>query len=197
MNYDLLKVLNEKRRKFFTPEDIAGILGISNESAWVLCRRYLKRGIFVRIKKGFYVLESRLKYFEREDFFEIANFLRVPSYISFLTALSYWEATTQVPQTLFESVCLKRSGKLLFSEFEFDFYKVKPDYYFGFDKRDNFFIASKEKALVDCIYFSSMKKYSFDVYALNFSRFDKKNILKILEKYPKKILRFFNSLWKI
>lgn len=56
MNFPDLHEL--EKRLYFTAEDVASLLNIKSESAQVLCSRYVKRGIFVRLKNNFYVLEK-------------------------------------------------------------------------------------------------------------------------------------------
>ena len=59
----------------------------------------------------------------QEDFFKISNILQVPSYISLMTALSYYEITTQVQREVIESVCVKRTLKKTIENTEFNFSK--------------------------------------------------------------------------
>ncbi|MBM4307386.1 MAG: hypothetical protein FJ123_11710, partial [Deltaproteobacteria bacterium] len=42
-------------RLYFTVEELQDLLGISRESARVLCSRYVKKGLFIRLKKNFYI----------------------------------------------------------------------------------------------------------------------------------------------
>jgi predicted transcriptional regulator of viral defense system len=113
--------------------------------------------------------------------------LQVPSYISFASALSYYEVTTQVQRKFFESVSLKRSKKIKEGGVEFDYYKFKKEYYFDFNKIGDFFIASKEKALVDALYLCSLGRYKIDFSALDFNKLDSKKLKKVLKSFPKKV----------
>lgn len=81
---------------YFKTDDLADILGLKKESSKATCSRYVKRGIIMRLKKDFYILREKWDNLGREEFFKLANFLQVPSYISFMTALSFYEITTQV-----------------------------------------------------------------------------------------------------
>ncbi|MEW6068648.1 MAG: hypothetical protein AB1610_10210 [Nitrospirota bacterium] len=105
--YQKLRKLREK--SYFSIEDLQDLLGIKYESARVLCSRYTKEGIFIRLKKDFYVLNEKWESFTRDDLFRISNILQVPSYISFMTALSFYEVATQVQRDFFESASLRRS----------------------------------------------------------------------------------------
>ena len=94
MKYSELKSL--ETRLYFTSQHVADVLGIKPSSAIVLCTRYVKKGLFIRLKKDFYVMKERWQRNSSSEFFQIANILQVPSYISLMTALSFYEITTQV-----------------------------------------------------------------------------------------------------
>jgi predicted transcriptional regulator of viral defense system len=184
MRYPLLRKLRE--RSYFTVEDLQDLLRIKPESARVLCTRYNRNGFFIRLKKNFYVLTERWENFSKEDFLKISNFLQVPSYISFLTALSLYEVTTQVQRNYFESVSLKRSVRFNIKGVTFNFYKLKKKYYFDFIKKDDIFIATREKAFIDSVYLYSFGKYKIDFSSLDLDKLDKNRIKKILRLYPQK-----------
>jgi len=179
---------------FFTVEELAGLLGIKRQSAWVLCSRYVRNGKFIRLKKNFYVLEDNWRAMSNEKFFELASFLQVPSYISFLTALSYYEITTQVTRNYFESVALKRSAEFEAGPTRFEYYKIKKNYYFGFGKKGNFFIASREKAFADAVYLYSFGKYKLDFSAINKAKFDMIELKRIMRRFPAKTCRIMEKL---
>jgi len=79
--------LTKINKEYFGHEDIARILGITPAAARVFAHRYAKYKILIRAKRGIYILRERWKYFSREQKFEIANILQVPSYISLSTAM--------------------------------------------------------------------------------------------------------------
>lgn len=194
MDYRQLQKLREKL--YFTAQDVAGIAGIDSASSLVLCTRYTKKGIFVRLKKNFYVLEQVWENFSREDFFRISNFLQVPSYISFGTALSRYGVTTQLQQDFFESACLKRSRKFDIKGVAFNFYKLKKEYYFGFVRENNIFIATKEKAFVDSAYLYSFGKYKIDFSAIDLGKLDRGKIREIIKVFPGKTKSIIKKLCK-
>lgn len=173
------------------------ILGIKPESARVLCSRYTRDGVFVRVKNNFYILAQKWDSLSREDFLRVSNFLQVPSYISFMSALSFYEITTQVPRNFFECASLKRSVRFNVRGVTFNFYKLKKQYYFDFIKREQFFIATKEKAFIDSVYLYSFGKYKLDFNSLDLSKLDKERIKKILRIYPQKTKAIVERLCKI
>jgi len=182
MEYQKLRSL--RKLIFFRIEDLVNLFGVRPESAHVLCARYVKDGLFVRIKNNFYVLEESWERLLAGDFFKISNYLQVPSYISFMTALSYYEISTQVQRDFFESASLKRSAKFSARGVDFNFYKLKKKYYFGFIKKNDLFIATPEKALVDSIYLDSFGKYSVDASSLDLRKIDKDKVKQIIKVFP-------------
>jgi len=195
MNYPLLQKLQAKL--FFTVDELAGLAGIRKESARVLAARYAEKGIFVRLKKGLYLAGQSLPHLSREDFFRLGNVLQVPSYISFMTALSFYEITTQVQQSFFESASVRRSVKYQAGSASFNFYKLKKDYYSGFVKREGFFIAVPEKAFADAVYLYSLNRYPLDFSSLDTDKLDKAALKRILKPFPKKAQEIAKRICRI
>jgi predicted transcriptional regulator of viral defense system len=195
MNYPRLRKLNNK--VYFGIDDLVELLKIRPASARVLGSRYVRNGFFTRIKRNFYVLSEAWDKFDTDDFLKVSNFLQTPSYISFLTALSIYNLTTQVQQNFIESACLKRSVKINISGAAFNYYKIKKELYFGFIKKDGIFIATKEKALLDSLYLYSFGKYRLDFNAISFNKFNKGSLKGIMKLFPDKTQRLVKRLCKI
>lgn len=191
------KFIRLREKLYFTVGDVAEILKVKPQSAWVLCSRYVKSGQFIRLKNNFYVLEDRWRNFSREDFLKIANFLQVPSYISFMTGLWLYEATTQVPRNFFDNASLKRSKKISIKDVAFNYYKLKKEFYFDFTKRGDVFIATKEKAFLDAVYLYSLGRYKLDFASLDLNKLDKNRLKKIAKVFPKKTQLILRKICKI
>jgi len=110
---------------------------------------------------------------------KIANIIQVPSYISLMTALSYYEVTTQVQQNYFESISLYRSVSREIKETTFKYSKVKEEYYCGFKREKGLFIALTEKALIDATYLDYLGKYHSDISSINFEKIDQNKLNSI------------------
>ncbi|MEW6009108.1 MAG: hypothetical protein AB1629_05710 [Candidatus Omnitrophota bacterium] len=186
-----------KDRLYFTVNDLSELLEISLESARVLSTRYTKKGLFIRLKNNFYILEQKWDSLSRLDYLKIANFLQVPSYISFMTALCEYDVTTQVQRNFFESVSLKRSKKILSKGVIFNYYKFKKDYFFDFVKKGDSFLATKEKAFVDAVYLCSLGRYKLDFDSIDVDKLDKKRTSEIIKKFPDKTGTIIRSICKI
>ena len=107
-----IQELNRIRKLYFGHEEISRVLGISLQSSRVSANRYVKHGLLIRIKRNMYVLAEKWRTLEREEKFILANLLQVPSYISLMTALDYYEISTQMQRDFIESVALKRTKEI-------------------------------------------------------------------------------------
>src|SRR3989338_3117429 len=117
-----------------------------------------------RLKKDKLIFEiEKNKYTAYKDPLIMASNIIWPCYISFWSALRYYNLTEQLPQAI--SVITTRARKkreIDFGSTKIVFTKIKPKYFFGYKKERyqnfNMFIAEKEKALIDSALF---KKISF------------------------------------
>lgn len=189
---DLLKI----KGLYFSGRDLADCLDIDYASARVTCSRYAKLGLIVRLKRNFYMLRQRWDNLKTPEEFLVANILQVPSYISLLSALSYYDVSTQVQRGFVESISVRRTKSVSIEDRQFNFYKIKKTYYNNFVKKDGFFIATPEKALLDCIYLAAFGKYTLDTSAVDFDKINKGIFAKLIRRYPSRVQRLGGRLWK-
>ncbi len=193
MKYNDIKKIN---KLYFTYQDVAKILFTTEDSARVLCTRYVKQKYLIRLKRNLYTFKERWDNITPNQRLETANILQVPSYISLMTALSFYECTTQVQQKFIESVSLYRTFTKDIEGFIFNYSKIKKDLYFGFDKKNNIFIASPEKAFIDSLYLNYLGKYNLDLSSLNLEKIDIKSCENILKRYPSKFKIYYKRYMK-
>lgn len=179
-----LSKLGTIRKLYFGYEDIARVLGISLASARVSASRYVLKGFLVRIKRNTYVLREVWKAVGSAEKFMLVNMGQMPSYLSLMTALDYYEITTQVQRDFFESVAVKRTKEIQVDASVFRYSKIASNLYFGFKKEKGFFIATPEKALVDAFYLMSYGRYALDITSLNSAKLDKDEILRLSMEFP-------------
>jgi len=188
-----LKELNKIKKLYFGYEEIAGVFGISPASAKVTASRYVRQGLLLRIKKNIYVRRELWNAAGIEDKFLLTNLGQVPSYISLMTALEYYEISTQVLRNFFESVAVKRTKEINFNGSVFRYTKVNSKYYFGFKKERGFFIATPEKALLDAFYLMSFGRYSLDISALDATKLDIDEVKRLSTGFPIKTLNMLKK----
>ena len=174
------------RKPYFTLGEVAQTFSLQTASARVLCSRYVRQGLLVRFKNNIYTTAWKWEGLTRRDLFTIANVLQVPSYISLMTALAYYDVTTQAQNNYQESVCLKRSVAYNVREAVFSYVKLQNRFYGDFIKKDGVFIATKEKAFLDAAYLFSFGKYKFDVDSLDMKKLELRKLKSLLSVYPNK-----------
>ncbi len=186
--------LNRSNKLFLSSADIANILSIDKESAKVTASRYQKKGYIIRLKRDIYVTENKFNNLSEVEIFRLANILQVPSYISLISALSYYNITTQQQRNYIESVAIKRTGDFNIRGLQFTFTKIKEDLYTGFLLENDFFIAKPEKAFADIVYLASLQKYNPDFPSIDFGKLNRSEIAKYLGGTNKKTITFWDEL---
>lgn len=166
-------------------------------------QRLIKNGEIIRIKKGLYIRSNNHEnYIDKKI---IANLIYGPSYISLEYALSYWGL---IPERVEEvtSINNKRNKKFKTPLGVFSYrYLPTNKFNIGVDLIQTnqlyFFIATKEKALCDKLYFSSKlanqaeliiyleDDLRIDMYELE--ELNKQLLLELKERYKKPTISLF------
>jgi predicted transcriptional regulator of viral defense system len=180
--FELYKI----NKMYFGYEEISKILGITLESAKLSAYRYAKQGFLIRIKRNTYMLKEKWNTLDKTGKFQLANLIQVPSYISLMTAMDYYQVTTQLQQDFYESIAVKRTKEIEIERTLYNYSKIKNDLYFGFIKEKGFFIATPEKAFLDAIHLRSIGRYNFDLSSIDVSKFNLKELQKMTAKFPLK-----------
>lgn len=189
-------ILNNSDKNIFSIEDISKILSISKESAKVTANRYVQNDQLIRLKRNYYITPTKFEKLNEEELFKLANMLQVPSYISFMSALSYYNISTQQVQSVIESAALKRTKNINVENIEFRFILIKEELYSDFLMKKDFFIATPEKSLADAVYLTSLSRYNCDFEAIDFSKINKQKVNLIIERTNKKTISFWKDLCK-
>lgn len=181
--------LRNINKLYFGYEELARVLGISIASARVTASRYVKMGLLVRVKRNLYLLEDVWRTATREQKFMIANLGETPSYISLMTALEYYSISTQMQRGYFQSIAVQRTKTISVSDTVFQYLRVSPELYFGFEKIEDYFIAVPEKALLDAVYLASFGRFAIDLQAIDSEKIDKDKLEKMSRIYPPRTLK--------
>lgn len=181
MNYIAVeKELKRRNIAVFTPSEFQRIFKVSYNNSKSFINRNVKRKLLIKLKNGLYTLSSI-----NVPKFLIANKLYAPSYVSFETALSYYNIIPETVYTIF-SATTKASREFEAQESNFTFHRIKKEAFFGYipKKIDNIvtLIAEPEKALLDYLYFVALKKKAFND-RLNIKNISKTKLLKIAKNF--------------
>lgn len=188
-SYDLAlitKKIYDSPLELYTLKTLRDMLAIRETSSlFNIIKRLTKSGIITKIERNKYILK---KY--TVDDMTLANFIYGPSYISFESALSYYGILPQFPYEI-TSATIKQTRAKVFNGKRYGYYRIKKELFWGYEKKDNYLIADKEKALADQLYLASkgLKKIHLEEYDL--SLIGAAKLKTYLLKYPR--TRQFNK----
>lgn len=185
----IIKKLREREISLFTPLGFKRIFKIKNTNTlYKILERLSKKGILKRLTKKKYLF-----LFAKYSDFQIANFLYSPSYISLESALSFYGIISQFPYQI-TSVTPKKTKIIKAFGKEFSFSHIKPELFFGYEKKDEFLIATPEKALFDYLYFCKKGLRNFERSDFDFKSIEKKKFFFFLKKSGEEGLKKFLKL---
>ncbi len=145
---EFINALEKFEKPVFTVNDVARIIGAGKDYARVYLHRLEAKGVIEAVERNKYTLTDNHPYVT-------ASNLVFPSYMSFLTALHYYGATTQIPGSIY-IVSTKSKKRLELKGYSVEFVKLKKERFFGYT-RERFqgkliFVAEKEKLIVDSLF---------------------------------------------
>jgi predicted transcriptional regulator of viral defense system len=165
MNYELgpletelVFTLERESRTLFTVDDAREILDCSDEVLRVVLWRLALKGRIQRVKKGHYLLVPakagyNTKWSEHVLYF--IDGMLDEYYVSYWTALSYWQMTEQIPHTVFIATTKRRRDFTYSDTVPIHFVTVSPHKLFGWTKESigdqSFRISDKEKTIIDSL----------------------------------------------
>ena len=155
-------LLLRSNQHLFHTQDLALLWGVKNRNTlYTTIKRYARKGILIPVIKGLY---STLPLAQIDKYALGTALIHRFCYVSCETVLANTGVINQdiVPITLVSSISLK-------IKFQGNFYiyrKLKPALLFnatGIEKKDGYFIADKDRATNDMLYFNP--RYYLDNYA--------------------------------
>lgn len=187
---EIINLLKEKQISLFSLADFGRLFNIRNKNTlYKKIARLEKKKMIKKLIKGKYFFTLN----PPNDFL-IANFLYQPSYLSLETALSFYGITTGFPYQIV-SITPKKTKTTVIEGKEFSYAKIVPSLFWGYQKKGDFLIAEKEKALLDYLYFYIKGLRSFEKEEFDLKEIDKKKLKKYAEKFNNiKLLSIINKL---
>lgn len=156
---DKLNQLLKSGKKLFHTQDLALLWGSENRNTlYTTIKRYLKKGVLIKVSKGLYSTVP----IDSLNIYELGtSLIHKFCYVSCETVLEKEGVISQkvYPITFVSSV----SQKIEFNRQSFVYRQLQdqlllnPD---GVERKDGYFIATKERAVADMLYFNT--KYYFD-----------------------------------
>lgn len=140
-NVETLLYLQRGGITVFTTGDLAKIINKPIRYAMAIAHKI----------PGVKMAERGVYYTEQANIYEVATNITPFSYVSMLSALKFYELTTQRPIVI-DVVSQKRHRAIGVEGYKIVFIKLKKELMFGHVRRGNAFIAEPEKAILDSLY---------------------------------------------
>jgi len=177
--------LLEGRLRLFTGVEFIRLFPGSQDKAKYFLERQTKLGLFIRLKKGLYMLKT-----DPAGEMEIANKLYQPSYISFEYALAYYNLLPEMPYTV-TSATTKPTRTFTYDHKNFSYLSIKKTAFTGYfpikKEGQTVLLASPEKALADYLYFVVLGKKPMNE-RLNLLNINRKKLLSYCRLFKRQKL---------
>lgn len=149
---DFIKFLTDNNVSVFKLDDAIKIMHCNRSYAILFLYRCAQRNLIGHINRGTYYLKSK------SNEYEIASNILGNSYVSLISALSYYGLTTQIPRIVYVVSTNRHRPIKNIMGVDIVFRKIKKEMLFGYHKEQsgNLFIADPEKAIVDIYYFNDV-----------------------------------------
>ncbi len=171
---DFLKVLESLEKPVFTTADVARIIGKHASYVRLYVHRLKHQERIEEVERGKYDIAET-------DPLCIASNIVFPSYISFLSGLEFYNATTQLPRTI-SVACAKPKNEIRREGYAIKFIKLKRSRLFGYGKERHhgktIFVGELEKIIVDSLLLPMHCPISETFSALAEGRYDIKKLIR-------------------
>jgi len=173
----LLEAVNRIPKNYFSLQDLYKISNKDKNSLKVALSRAVRVGEVVKLTKGLYAVGV-----DNVSWKNLAITIYNPSYISFESALGYYNILSQ--QTLGLTLATtKRGKKINIQNNVINYRHIKDDLFWGHKREDDYFIADAEKAFLDLAYLSLNGYGHFDPEEMNLNLLDRAKVDKYLKKF--------------
>lgn len=180
--------------KFFSTRDVQALLSIQTDSARVLCARYTKKGIFLRLKRDLYVFKQIFLHLDRIDLFHLSGLIQANTYISFTSALAYHGILPGLAHHT-EAVSFQRSMEKQVGHLTWKYHRLPKKLFFSYEKTPDFTIATPEKALLDLLYLYSLGRYYVDLKRINLEALSFEKLLDLSHRFPPRTQKLLARLY--
>lgn len=185
---EFLRKLEAINKPFYTIPDLEKIAGLSRNALYVTLKRWVDMKILERIGKGIYIS------FGKEINLEvIAPQLYIPNYLSFEYALAKYGLLNLQPYTLTYATP-RKTRRYTIAGRDIEFRKIKRELFWGYRRVKEGYIAEKEKAFLDQLYFVKRGMATLDLDEVNLKVLSKKKINRFAKKYPSYVSSFLEEI---
>lgn len=156
--HEFLKFLKQNEMLVFSIVEAENILQKGTNYVKLFLHRCVSRGVIGRATRGLYYLK------EGTNELEVASSVISDSYVSLISALSYYGLTTQIPRIVYVLSPIRHS--IISDVFGYDirFRQIRRDMIYGYSRKNSgrLSIADPEKAVVDIFYLNDVNDLDED-----------------------------------
>ncbi len=175
----------------FTIQDLrVAFSKVSTASMYREIQTLIESGDLIKIKRGHYAAPyAKLS--------TISARIYPKSYISTGTALAAYRVIGSVPEHKIQVVRIGTPTSFTCSMGTVESLSIASKLFFGFQRKDNAYWATAEKAYLDCCYFYYKRKtFSFNLQSdVNRSLLNSKTIEQYLRNYDKRFISYFQKVF--
>ena len=143
-------------KHLFSTSDLFQLTELRKEVLQVELARLVRSGTVERIARGWYSNP-----FHPPTPEETAMVLRHPSYISMEYALSFHNILSQTTYTM-TLITIRSPYTYNQGKWAFEYHQIANRLFWGFEKKDTFYMAGPEKAFLDLIYIRTVRNKEID-----------------------------------
>jgi len=174
-------VLLRQGRSIYSFAELLRISGLSAPSLRRALHRLTRRGLLIKLGKGFYANSFVIPSLE-----EVAGWLYPPSYISLESALFLHGVLEQTPH-LVTCVTLNKTKAFHTALGEIAYFHLKSELFFGYQIRDHTPMAWPEKAALDFVYLQRQNGLEPALDEWNWENLNLSKLYSLLKAYPKTV----------
>ena len=164
---EFIDYLKSNRVSVFTINDAAKIL---KKSLKYTSERLSSIKDVLRVERGIYCLTGT-------SIYTVASAIISPSYVSLLSAYSFYNLTTQIP-TEIQVMSSYQHPSIYFDGYRIRFIRMARERMFGFSRIDGVMIADPEKAIIDSIYLNIFIEETKEILQENHERLDSSKMIE-------------------
>jgi len=178
----LSKTINNIPKTYFSLKDLSKISSLEKSSLKVAISRVVRAGEIIKLANGLYT-----KNINNISWENLAINIYSPSYVSFESALNYYNILSQQTISLTLATNKRRKDINIYNH-SIIYRHIKSDLFWGYIRKEDYLMAEPEKAFLDLAYLSLNGYGHFDPEEMNLNLLDKGKIKKYLKKFNNKKL---------
>lgn len=193
LNAELIRKYSPSLGGVFSLSDLKGLFPLLPQNVFYRRMTILeKAGILKRFTRGIYLAENF-------NISVLSQKISPESYVSFETVLAKNMIIGTLPARELKAVKVGKKRKYVSNDFSIVHFGIERKLFFGFETVDGINFATKEKALLDTLYFHIRGvRFYFDIYSdIDLEKIDTNIIKKYLSKYKNpKFVKFVKGYLK-